>query len=180
MVTHLILIVCVILCLITTSQVIQVPTHTGGNTLDILLTSTPEAVFNTNVVPFSPLCTDHFVVTFRLSFVPITSSSSVKSFDYSKADWTGLLEFLLDYDFDSLFHDKDIDNVWQSFKDLFLSSLHMYVHVVVTRPAANYTPWFNGSLNHKLKCLQTLRRRYVNNPTPMLKQRVFEAELAFA
>ena len=56
----------------------------------------------------------------------------------------------------------------------------MYVHVVVTRPAANYTPWFNGSLNHKLKCLQTLRRHYVNNPTPMLKQRVFEAELAFA
>ena len=128
------------------SQVIQIPTHTGGNILDIVLTNTPEAVFNVNVAPFSPLRSDHFAVTFRLSYyVPVTSSSSAKSlFDYSKADWTGLLEYLLNYDFDLLFHDDDNDIVWESFKDLFLSSLHMYVPVVVSRSAANYTPWFNG------------------------------------
>ena len=34
------------------SQVIQIPTHTGGNILDIVLTNTPEAVFNVNVAPF--------------------------------------------------------------------------------------------------------------------------------
>ena len=131
------------------SQVIQIPTHTGGNILDIVLTNTPDAVINVNLAPFSPLCSDHFAVTFRLSYVPVTSSSSAKSlFDYSKADWTGLLEYLLNYDFDLLFHDDDIDIVWQSFKDLFLSSLHMYVPVVVTCYAANYTPWFNGPLNH--------------------------------
>ena len=163
------------------SQVIQIPTHTGGNILDIVLTNTPEAVFNVNVAPFSPLRSDHFAVTFRLSYyVPVTSSSSAKSlFDYSKADWTGLLEYLLNYDFDLLFHD-DIDIVWQSFKDLFLSSLHMYVPVVVTCSAANYTTWFNGPLNHKLKCLWTLKRHYAVNPTPMLQQRLLREELAFA
>ena len=112
--------------------------------------------------------------------VPVTSSSSAKSlFDYSKADWTGLLEYLLNYDFDLLFHD-DIDIVWQSFKDLFLSSLHMYVPVVVTCSAANYTTWFNGPLNHKLKCLWTLKRHYAVNHTPMLQQRLLREELAFA
>ena len=71
------------------------------------------------------LCSDHFAVTFRPSYVPVTSSSSAKSLiHHSKADWTGLLEYLLNYDFDLLFHD-DIDIVWQSFKDLFLSPLHM-------------------------------------------------------
>ena len=105
-----------------------------------MLTKTPEAVFNDNVASFSPLHSDHFAVTFRLSYVPVTSSSSAKSlFDYSKADWTGLLEYLLNYDFDLPFHD-DIDIVWESLKDLFLSSLHMYVPEVVTRSAANYTP----------------------------------------
>ena len=126
------------------SQVIQIPTHTGGNILDIVLTNTPEAVINV-----SALITllSHFVC----HMLPVTSSSSTKSlFDYSKADWTEFLEYLLNYDFDLLFHDDDIDIVWQSFKDLFLSSLHMYVPVVVTRSAANYTPWFNGPLNHKL------------------------------
>ena len=98
--------------------------------------------------------------------VPVTSFSSAKSlFDYSKADWTGLPEYLLNYDFDLPFHDDDNDIVWESFKDLFLSSLHMYVPVVVSCSAANYTPWFNGPLNHKLKCLRTLKRRYVTNPT---------------
>ena len=88
--------------------------------------------------------------------MPVTFSSSAKSLlDYSKADGTGLLEYLLNYNFDLLFHDDDIDIVWKSFKDLFLSSFHMYVPVVVTLSAAKYTPWFNGPLNHKLKCLQT-------------------------
>ena len=66
------------------SQVIQIPTHTGGIILDIVLTNTPEAVFNVNVASFSSLRSDHFAVTFRLSYVPVTSFSSAKSlFDYS-------------------------------------------------------------------------------------------------
>ena len=59
----------------------------------------------------------------------------------------------------------DNDIVWESFKDLFLSSLQMCVPVVVSRSAANYTPWFNGPLNHKLKCLWILKRSYAANPT---------------
>ena len=101
-------------------------------------------------------------------------------FHYSKADWTGLLEYLLNYDFDLLFHDDDVDIVWQSLKDLFLSSHHMYVPVVVTRSAASYTPWFNGPLNLKLKCLRTLKRHHAANPTPTLQQRMLREELAFA
>ena len=61
-----------------------------------MLTNTPEAVFNVNVASLSPLRSDHFAVTFHLSYVPVTSSSSAKSlFDHSKADWTGLLGYLL-------------------------------------------------------------------------------------
>ena len=59
------------------SQVIQIPTHTGGNILDAL-TNTPEAVFNVNVA-LSPLHSDQFAVTFHLSYVPVTSSSSARS-----------------------------------------------------------------------------------------------------
>ena len=40
-----------------------------------------------NVAPFSPLRSDHFAVTFCLSYVPVTYSSSAESlFDYLKAD----------------------------------------------------------------------------------------------
>ena len=56
----------------------------------------------------------------------------------------------------------------------------MYVPVVVTCSAANYTPWFNGPQNHKLKRLQTLKRRYAANPTHTLQQRLLREELAFA
>ena len=100
----------------------------------------------------SPFCSHHFAVTFRLSYVPVTSSSTKSFFDYSKADWTGLLEYLSIMTH-LLFQDDNI--VLEPFKDLLLSSLHMYVPVVVTHFAANYTPLFNGSL----------KRRYAANPT---------------
>ena len=75
------------------SEVIQI-TNTGGNILDVVVTNTPEAVFNVNVASLSPLRSDHIAVTFRLSYVPVTSSSSAKSlFDYSKADWNYLSTF---------------------------------------------------------------------------------------
>ena len=35
--------------------------------MDIVLTNTLQAVLNVNVAPFSPLRSDHFDVTFRLS-----------------------------------------------------------------------------------------------------------------
>ena len=38
-----------------------------------MLTKTPEAVSNVNVAPFSLLRSDHFAVTFHLSYVPVTS-----------------------------------------------------------------------------------------------------------
>ena len=66
------------------SQVIQIPTHTEGNILDIVLTNTPEAFLMFMWLPFllSSLITllSHFVC----HNVPVTSSSSATSlFDYS-------------------------------------------------------------------------------------------------
>ena len=58
---HLTLLVCAILCLITISQVIQIPTHIWENILDIVLTNIPEAVFNVNEAPFLITLLLHFV-----------------------------------------------------------------------------------------------------------------------
>ena len=101
-------------------------------------------------------------------------------YDFSKADWAGLVDYLLDFDFGPLLNDDNIESVWLSFKELLLSSLHQYVPLITIRSTMNYIPWLRGPLNHQLKSLRTLRRRFKANPSPNLEQKLLKAEEAFA
>ena len=163
------------------SQVVQVPTHNKGNILDIVLTSIPEAISNVNATPITSFNTDHLAVMFQVSHLLDVSPTilSKQVYDYSKADWPGLVDHLLDFDFGPLFNNDDIETIWLSFKDLLLSSLYQYVPLITTRSTTNYIPWLRGPLNHQLKSLRTLRRRFKANPSANLELKLLKAEEAF-
>uniref|UniRef100_A0A1X7TYP8 Endonuclease/exonuclease/phosphatase domain-containing protein n=1 Tax=Amphimedon queenslandica TaxID=400682 RepID=A0A1X7TYP8_AMPQE len=136
------------------SQVVQVPTHNKGNTLDIVLTSIPEAISNVIATPITSFNTDHLAVMFQVSHLRDVSPTLLakRVYDFSKADWAGLVDSLLDFDFGPLLNDDNIESVWLSFKEL-LSSLHRYVPLITIRSTTNYISWLRGPLNHKLKSL---------------------------
>ena len=79
------------------SQVITTATHSGGNILDLVLTSDEELIGRSNVRK-SPLHSDHSLVSFelRLNLDESRSQGSRTVYDYKKADWENFCNFLLD------------------------------------------------------------------------------------
>lgn len=84
-----------------------------GNILDLLLTTDSSFIESVCISTSSSLYSDHMAVFFHLFCSSTTFSRSSSHFyinDYSKADWDGLVDSLLDNDFGSCFDDTDIDS----------------------------------------------------------------------
>ena len=83
------------------SQLVSQPTHIAGNTLDLVLNTESAVIEALRVQPAAdcPLSMDHFMLSFGLqgeAFLLQRSScaSSTVVFDYSKADWEGLCNYI--------------------------------------------------------------------------------------
>ncbi len=97
-------------------QLVNVATHLKGNILDLVITESEQFVKNLTVFTPNqpPLCSDHSVITFYLP--QSISNSPTKStsyfYDYSKADFSGICNHLMDVDFSICTSTSDIDLVW--------------------------------------------------------------------
>ena len=96
-------------------QLVELPTHIHGNTLDLVLVCSPDLVslhVHTNQPQFSS--SDHYPISFSLHF-PILSNicPSIQSFQYHRGDYEGLQDYLLSFDFSSFFDSEDIDFLWE-------------------------------------------------------------------
>ena len=102
------------------TQVIDSPTHTQGNILDLVFTNDPSLIINTSVSSdlTSFISTDHLTVSFSLStsIKPHPKSPSKHVPDYSKADWEGLCLHLLELDFSPCYRSQNIEYVWSYIK----------------------------------------------------------------
>ena len=82
-------------------KLVHKPTHNQGNILDLIITN-EDNVCNLFVHPqhYQPILSDHFVVSFNINSYSdhMPSNTSQVVFDYSKADYPGLINYL------SLYH----------------------------------------------------------------------------
>ena len=91
------------------TQHVTEPTHIRGNILDLVLTS-PSVILDQFSINSSAdaILSDHFLI-YLLSLCSIPSSIKSKPgyvYDFSKANYNGMCDFLLDSDFRALF-DRD-------------------------------------------------------------------------
>ena len=96
-------------------QLIDSPTHSAGNILDLVLTNNDAVIHNLSANSILPpnLTSDHFTVEFNIVCTPTTSSNSTRArfyYNYTKADWDGMLEFLTHYNFNPLYSLTDINS----------------------------------------------------------------------
>ena len=152
------------------SQLVGQPTHTTGNTLDLILTTKP-AVFEALRVHSAsdcPLSTDHFMLSFGLqgeaSLLRHSSCTTSVVFDHSMANWEGLCNYLLDQDFSILYEYEDVELIWGAIKQVVISAMDIYTPKVRLR-RHQFPKWFSPHLCHQYKCLDTLRRRCRQSPT---------------
>ncbi|XP_011408163.1 PREDICTED: uncharacterized protein LOC105315277 [Amphimedon queenslandica] len=165
------------------TQLVHSLTHIKGDILDLVLSSDCFLINCISISKSMPLSSDHYAVFFRLCCSsPRYSRTSLNRpvYNYAKADWEGLVDYLLEFDFSQCFSDSDIDTVWSCFKDILLSSVERFIPRVKKRSLSYHSvPWLRGDLQHNLNQIRTLRRRYARNPTDHIKMKLANEEAEF-
>ena len=161
------------------SQLLSCPTHVKGHTLDLLLTNNENLVRHLSVesTPMSQL-SNHYNICFNIVNCPSTSRrhSPLSVFDYSKGDYEGLCNYLLDIDYSLCLQSGSIEYVWSYLKHVILSGMNMFIPK--RRVKHRHHPhWYNSEILHTINCLRTARKKF-KSPSNLLKVHALESHLS--
>ena len=73
-------------------------------------------------------------------------------YDFSKANYNGMCEFLLDSDFRALFESRNIEFFWSVLKKNINVAVSLFIPKVFVSHS-NDPKWFNSEIRHHIKCL---------------------------
>ena len=85
-------------------------------------------------------------------------------FDYAKADYEGLCNFLFDTDFSYSLQSDSIEQVWSFLKDTILEGMNRFIPKVKAS-RRNHPIWFSPEIRHTLRCLRTQKKKCSKCPT---------------
>lgn len=161
------------------TQVVNFPTHTGGNILDLILCtpSTYDFISDPFAASSNLLISDHSPISFLLSLSlkrPASLSSSW-FYNYKKTDFDKLNSFLLDFDFTPILDSNDVDYIWAFLKKIILTSISLFTPIVKTKKVC-LPKWFHSGIRHQLHLVHSLRKRYKKHCSPDNLTRLSSAE----
>ena len=142
------------------TQLVDVPTHSCGNTLDLILSNYPTLISNIRV---NPTISDHHLVSFSLMHSRYSPAQSphvpLHKWNYSKADFDGLISHLLDNsDLDNCLQLDGVNIIWSHIKTNLLSARKLYVPTVQV-PIHPSPRWFTPEIRHMIKKSRTIQRQ---------------------
>ena len=142
-------------------QLVNVPTHVQGNTLDLVVTNLHNRITSLTVTQDTHyfINTDHFLVSFNIAqcSTPATLIPASIVRDFSKADLEGLCLYLFDFDFSPCFISTDVEFVWSFIRDTIYKGFDLFVPSVRLKSKA-YPKWFSSDIIHNCKRLRTMKR----------------------
>ena len=150
------------------TQCVELPTHLKGNILDLIITNSVNRISDVVVHQNQFTTSDHFLISFlALTALPKISHHHPLTFlNYDKADYKGMCDFLMDWDFSNCLDSSTVEVIWSDIKDAITTAISRFVPTFTTTHRHAHLPkWFNQQLRHNLKCLRTLRRKHISNPT---------------
>ena len=110
------------------SQLIDVPTHVQGNTLDLVLTNSEHLIVSLSVdnKTSTHLNSDHHKVSFNIdtSISCPAKNPTIYIFDYPKGDYHNLCNTLLQVNFTPCLFSQDTEFVWNLIKSEIRSKSH--------------------------------------------------------
>uniref|UniRef100_A0A1X7SUM2 Reverse transcriptase domain-containing protein n=1 Tax=Amphimedon queenslandica TaxID=400682 RepID=A0A1X7SUM2_AMPQE len=158
------------------SQVINSPTHIKGNLLDLVLTNSIDRLSDIVISPDIFPLSDHLTLSFSLrSHMANVEKPRIsdKFLNFAKADYVGMCDFLLDWDFSVCLQSTDVNFVWEEIKFAINEAISNYVPVsTVTKRFHNLPKWFSSNLRNQINRHRTLLRRYRSRPSSLLQARV--------
>jgi len=112
------------------------------------------------------ISSDHFSITFQLSYIRSESPSKVIQYvyDYSKADFSSMNIYILSSNIFNCLYTSDVETAWAIIKSVVYEAMTLLIPKFQLR-SKQYPKWFTKDLRHWLKCLHTLRRICKRSPT---------------
>ena len=139
-------------------QLVDHPTHTRGNILDLILTSSTKCIAKLTIDTASNWSTsDHYGITFEILSQPaLHSSCTVPNYvhDFPKANYNGILSYLLDFDYSLCMESQDTDFIWAAIKNSIYNAMDNFIPKVRLR-RHQFPCWFTPELS---KCMHTLKK----------------------
>ena len=143
------------------SQLIKCPTHVKGNMLDLLLTNNENLVsqLTVNSTPALQL-SDHYNICFHIAKYSLTPRRKpiLSVFDYSKADYEGLCNYLLDVDYSACLQSNSIEYVWNYLKNIILTGMNKFIPKRKLK-YKQHPHWYNSEIFHTINRLRSARKR---------------------
>ena len=116
-------------------QLIHLPTHNLGNTLDLLLTTCPHLIENINIDPV-PICgkSHHSTITFKFNKkLFLRKSKRRKLYNFKKANWKSLNDELSRINWKEIICYKDIHVGWNVFKSVLKTTVDKHIPTITSK-----------------------------------------------
>jgi len=136
-------------------QLVNFPTHTKGNTLDLLLTNCPE-----NVLQVSDIGrlgrSDHCIMQIVLDFQPLKANSQEHRYIWSRAKMDNIKSDLANSNWRETMAEKSVDEAWKIFKDTLCDTVERNVPKCGVRTRLK-NPWMTREI---LRLIRKKRRKW--------------------
>ena len=166
------------------SQLVQEPTHSKNNCLDLILSNSPDNVGPIDIAQNSLIQSDHFMLSFVL-WSPIRSPSKPPTIsrcvpDLSKLNYSDLAQHLFDTDFSECLLSSDANHIWSRLNSIinyyFCGAIDSLAPKVKLRSRNINPPWFDSRVRHQLHCVKSLRKKYSQKPSSCNRNKLGDAE----
>ena len=147
-------------------QIIEVPTHEQGNTLDLCFVSNASFIKNVKVLSKNDVCSsDHYGIAFELTSRAKSKVSKRKIFDFKRANWDDLNRDLNYEDWDRYISSCDPNEGWQYFKNVLNSLMEKHIPTITIKDQGR-PPWFDSETLNLCKKKERLHKKYKASKTP--------------
>ena len=138
-------------------QLVDFPTHTRGNILDVVLTNVPERIFDVEDVGRLGK-SDHCMLSAKVNIANKETVKNSPRQNWAKANWAAMEEDLERVDWARKFHSKGAEEAWTILQEKIHAVVQKYVPVF-RRRNADRPAWLNQNILREIRRKKKLWRK---------------------
>ena len=148
-------------------QVVGVPTHQHGRTLDLVLTNKTGLIRNVSVLEQHKVCqSDHFAIQIDLNIKARKLVNKRKAYNYKKANWDGLNREINSVGWDRLLNSCEPEVGWARLKTILFKLIDRYIPTITIKDNG-YPPWYDNETFALCRKKRKLRKQWKNPESPV-------------
>ena len=141
-------------------------TDNSRNILDLVFTNQPECICSLTTFDCQ-FAMDHLGVQFYIKTITKRAHVSCFVYDFKKGDFGGLRQSLSAIQLDMGFDEDDIDQSWESWRDLFLNAVETFIPKIKLKDAKS-PKWIDSEIIKLSKQKYCLWKRAKQSNSPIL------------